>query len=613
MTSASSPCLAGSGPSNAWAGRAQWCVLQLGFGAGVHFLATCAAWRADAYRPRVLHVVACDTHPPTAADVLRATAGDATLQPLAEQLAEQCWGLLPGVHRLSLEHGRVLLTLCLGAPQALLRQQQPVADAVELDGAALEEGAHALHTLKAVARCCRRGTRLLVRDAPAALPGLLAGTGFALQAACSDDAPTCAEVRATFDPPWQPRAGRPPLPPAALPDGTTPGNCLVIGAGLAGSAVAASLARRGWRVTVLDAATQPAAGASGLPAGLFAPHVSPDDSLLSRLSRAGVRTTLQALAQLLPDTRGTDWDAGGVLEHDADALVRLAWRDGPGLDWSRPATAQQRARSHLPPDAHACWHERGGWVRPAALVRALLDAPGIRFRGGAAVERLVRQGGAWHALDATGTLLAEGTLAVVCAGPASARVAGVPLPLQWLRGQIAWGLHVHAPQGAPWPPQPVNGSGNLVPDVPIGAADGAPGWVLGATFERDCGALPVNAADVLAGRREIRDKLQVLQPALARALAPAFAAGRHKNAALRTWAGVRCAAPDRLPIVGPLDAQALPGLWASTAMGARGITLALLCGELLAVRLHAEPLPLEARLAQALAAERWAHGPHRPH
>jgi tRNA 5-methylaminomethyl-2-thiouridine biosynthesis bifunctional protein len=35
-------------------------------------------------------------------------------------------------------------------------------------------------------------------------------------------------------------------------------------------------------------------------------------------------------------------------------------------------------------------------------------------------------------------------------------------------------------------------------------------------------------------------------------------------------------------------------------MGSRGLSFAALCGELIAARLHDEPLPLDARLAQAL-------------
>ena len=39
-------------------------------------------------------------------------------------------------------------------------------------------------------------------------------------------------------------------------------------------------------------------------------------------------------------------------------------------------------------------------------------------------------------------------------------------------------------------------------------------------------------------------------------------------------------------------------------MGSRGLTFAALCGELLAARLHGEPLPLPASLAGALDAGR---------
>jgi tRNA 5-methylaminomethyl-2-thiouridine biosynthesis bifunctional protein len=40
-------------------------------------------------------------------------------------------------------------------------------------------------------------------------------------------------------------------------------------------------------------------------------------------------------------------------------------------------------------------------------------------------------------------------------------------------------------------------------------------------------------------------------------------------------------------------------------MGSRGLTWALLCAELLAARLHAEPLPLPNPLALALASDRY--------
>ncbi|MCU0927326.1 MAG: FAD-dependent oxidoreductase, partial [Hydrogenophaga sp.] len=51
-------------------------------------------------------------------------------------------------------------------------------------------------------------------------------------------------------------------------------HALVIGAGLAGAAVCFALARRGWRLTLMDAASGPAQGASALPVGMLSPHVT---------------------------------------------------------------------------------------------------------------------------------------------------------------------------------------------------------------------------------------------------------------------------------------------------------------------------------------------------
>jgi tRNA 5-methylaminomethyl-2-thiouridine biosynthesis bifunctional protein len=71
-----------------------------------------------------------------------------------------------------------------------------------------------------------------------------------------------------------------------------------------------------------------------------------------------------------------------------------------------------------------------------------------------------------------------------------------------------------------------------------------------------------------------------------------------------TWTGVRCASADRRPLVGPLSPEVADGLWLCTALGSRGLSFAALCAELLAAHWHAEPLPLAAKLAQALDAGR---------
>src|SRR5690606_32525685 len=118
----------------AWAGQRQWRVLETRFGLGLNFLTTWQAWRADAARPAMLHFVSVEAHPVAADDLRRATRADPELAPLAAALADQWHGLLPGFHRLAFDDGRVLLTLCIGEVQPMLRAQRFEADSIFLDG-----------------------------------------------------------------------------------------------------------------------------------------------------------------------------------------------------------------------------------------------------------------------------------------------------------------------------------------------------------------------------------------------------------------------------------------------------------------------------------------------
>lgn len=190
---------------------------------------------------------------------------------------------------------------------------------------------------------------------------------------------------------------------------------------------------------------------------------------------------------------------------------------------------------------------------------------------------------------------------MLAAGPATADClpAGVHWPLQNIRGQITQGLHTAA-NAAALPPFSVNGNGNLVTHVPL--PEGKT-WVMGSTFERDVTQMPISATDQIAAHAVNYDKLSTLLPASAAPLRPWFTPG---HAHCRpTWGQVRVASHDRLPMAGPVSSAA-PGLWALTALGARGLTLSVLCAELMAARLHAEPLPLDAKLALHLGSERAA-------
>ena len=634
----------------AWCHQAAWRILDTGFHNGANFLAAWTAWKANASRPRLLHYVAIAPDPP---DLTRlkigadpALAGSATLAGLAQKLADQCFGLLPGFHRLTFEQGRVLLTLCLGDLKTMLREQRFCADSVLLvspdsHAATLPESnpdfaAWDAWTVKSLARCCRRGTRVASGPLPSTLLQALSQSGFDMRQAAPTDGPGEAIFSGVYNPRWEPKTSRRQF----MFKAPLPGSCVVVGSGLAGASVAQALARRGWQVQVLDAADAPAAGASGLPVGLMVPHVSADDSPRSRLSRAGIRLMLGQARALL--VQGQDWDATGVLERQPGVGGGLppTW-PVRGTAWSRPANellADTAWGVGLPRPTAALWHACAAWIKPARLIQAWLGQPGVQFKGGAGVASIRREGDAWVLLDAADKLLGSAKIVVLAAAGGSSLllnqlhagasadfnqgtdqrasawasdvVSALPhVPrLKAVSGQISWARQRPADASA-LPPYPVNGLGSLVAHVPVdhpqagGGVDALPrgnasgmAWFTGATYDTPWAAGPPSIA---AQHSANHARLKALLPACAHTLAEQFDDG-----SVQAWRGTRHAPADHLPVVGPLMDGDSPTLWISTGLGSRGLSTSVLCAELLAARLGAEPLPVEASLARHLESRR---------
>ncbi len=585
-------CLRDGGLPPRWRGRDAFILLETSFGLGLNFLATWAAWRNDPHRPRLLHYVATEAHPASAQDLIQATANRPELAPMAQALAQRWWGLLPGTHRISLDGGQVLLTLGIANGHEWLAHQHFLADALYLSGIDADHprGMWMPELMPALARRCRPGAPFATSTRADPVRAGLTAHGFLVEETEPNRPIDRDSLHGRFAPPWS--AHKP------LPQRPQPTSAVVIGGGLAGAAMAASLARRGHSVTVLDQATHPAAGASGLPAGLFGPHLSTDDAWLSQITRAGMRCTWQTLHDQA-DLQGA-WAATGVLEHRVGRGRHWPHANvEAGRDWTRPADPDTLHAAGLPPDAPAWWHERAGWIQPAALVRSLLAQPGIRWQGGCQVGTIKRRTSSWTVCDPTGNTLAETDWLIVAAGPATRTLLAGPLaalrpqglPLNEVRGQMTGQLH--AAQTPRLPRFAINGHGALIPHVP--SAEG-PAWYCGATFDRSRQTALLDAADDDANLAKLRELLPELGGGCANSARAEMS---------RSWSGVRCTVADRVPLVGPVAPQALPGLWMSTAMGARGLCLALLCGEIAAAWHGHEPLPLDDRLARHLAAQRF--------
>lgn len=603
-----------------WAGRNQFTLLETGFGLGVNFLATWAAWRADPLRCARLDYVSLELHPVRAADLLRHAPPE--LQPLAAELAAHWPPPVRGLHRIELDDARVHLLLAFGDATDLAPRLKLAADALYLDGFAPARNP-ALWTpelFRALARLTRPGARAASYTVAHAVQKGLSQAGFEINLQPGWGGKQ-QRLQATFNPIWKRTRHTLPAPwPAALPR-----HAVVIGAGLAGAACAQALARSGWTVDVLEAGAHPARGGSAMPAGLAHLQPSADDNLLSRLTRAGMAALRRALppdaadlAQFVPAT---------LTPADAAEARRMQ-------DWRR--TVQ------LPPEM-AQWTADGWQVDSAVLANqavcaAWLASPRITLRCGVQMARLQHDGASWNVLDAAGHSLARApqiVLATALQTPhllaASGLIPGPDwLPLRALRGQA------QALPARLWPAlsnlrQPWMGSGyvlrlpeaaaRLLQDVgdPAAQVDAHHDWLLiGATFETDDQSLTPEQA-----WQHNRAGLSALTTSPPRP---------DHVGALRHFAGVRAASTDRLPYCGPLadlaplraepqraagkqlhELPRLPGLAVCAGLGSRGLTLAPLLAETLVAGFEGHPLPIETDLADALdparvALRRLRHG-----
>ncbi|AWQ07122.1 FAD-dependent oxidoreductase [Bordetella bronchiseptica] len=577
--------LRGNGLPQRWRGRARFTVCETGFGMGLNFLTLWQAWRDDPARPRRLHMLSLEGHPFAREDllaVLRAHA-PAGLQALATQLAAQWPPLLPGLHRLEFEGGALTLTLGFGAAQQLAPRLTARVDAYFLDGFA-PRGNPAMwdpHMLQALARLAAPDATLASWCSAGQVRQALQQAGFAVRRAPG------------FGGKWHMTLGQR-LPGAATPDDAPDDDgapVLVVGAGLAGAAVAHALALRGRAVTVLDAARLAGvASHASHAAAALTPVIARDDNPRARLSRAGSQRAWLRWRDLpapaAPRRCGTV-----QLERDAGRAAALAQTlqilQFPA-DWVRMVDRDQAgALAGLPVARGGVFFADGMLVRPGALIDALLAGEGISTIA-AQAARLRRHGAQWQVLDAQGRQVAQAPVVVLANAADAPRLladSGLlePLPrlarMHALAGEVTL-LPAEALSGGPR--CVVGGEGYLLPAVD--------GWcVAGSTYVH-------GAAQALTGAEGQRVNLDKAAGLLGQA--PAALASLQPGS-LPGWAGWRAVLPGRLPAVGPL-AHA-PGLWLAAGYASRGLSWAALMGDVIAARLCGEPGPLETDLLAQIA------------
>jgi len=563
--------LQGCGLPGAWGGRDLYVVLETGFGTGLNFLTTWAAWRDDPARCARLHFLSVEKHPFCAADLATLHAQWPEFAALSSELLANWPVLTPGFHRIALDGGRVQLTLMLGDARDCLPQVRAEVNAFYLDGFAPDRNPDLWQPklFYTLARLAAAGAVAATYTVAAPVREGLSRAGFVCEKREGYGRKRHC-LSAGFE-------GTP-----SQVESVSPRHVAVIGAGVAGAAVAHALAQRGVAVTVLEREHAPAQAASGNPVAVFRPVISRDDNHATRLTRAAFLHALRTW----PSLNGIDWSRCGVLHlaKDAETAAKqqqaLAFTEPPAEFARWVELGEARELANWPVDAPGVLYPTAGWVAPGSLCRAWLDHPLISLRAGCAVARVQAVASGWQVLDDGGGILVEADAVVLANACDALTLALDPAwPLYPVRGQIT-----RLPPGSlPEIQRVIAREGYVAP--------GATQLIVGATYENDDDDTAPRVASDLANLA----RLEAMLPG---------ATGRFSAEAVSGRASLRATLPDRLPMVGAVDGQ--PGLFVAAGYASRGVTWAGLLGEALADCMTRQPLPLEAGLMRAIAPGRYA-------
>ena len=533
--------LAGSGLPEAWTGREQFTVVETGFGTGLNFLALWQMWRA--HRPSQtawLHFVSFEGFPLLRSDAERALSAWPELAELSAKLLAEWPHPARGTRRCIWPEDGITLTLHVDDIAAALPESRFTADAWFLDGFSPSRNNQmwdeALYPV--MAKRSAPGARVSTFTVARAVRDGLTKAGFT------------AEKREGFGRKRDCLAGvyqgqrniAQDRFAMRAPDAKSK-SIAILGAGIAGAALADQASMAGMEVTVFDPAGV-ASGASGNPLALVMPRLDAADTPAARVLIDGYLAA-----------RNTYAGRPGVSETE----VRQTPKDETeALRFEKLLSDPPMPLEDLEAMAGGgLLHKRAMIVRPDRLLPALLE--------GAHLETVAPITADLH----TKTVNGRAFDAIILA---SGMAIADHVPWLGLVPKLGQVEHVGDLPDAP---------ATAVTSGDYALSDG-PDRLWGATFEKAYGP----AATSEAARVKNQKALGELQPWWRSQLRGTEATSR---------AGIRATTPDRLPLAGPLpdfdqclevfaplrkgqsveaDAPTLPGVYMVGGLGSRGFTFA---------------------------------------
>jgi tRNA 5-methylaminomethyl-2-thiouridine biosynthesis bifunctional protein len=631
--------------------RPRFCVGEIGFGSGLNFLNTTAHWLALSAesRPGYLHYIGFEQFPLAPALIERVLGRRFPEHPLLQPLLCSYSELCKGSYRRWLGPD-IMLDLHIGDAEsklAELESQQGI-DAWYLDGFNPAQNPALWQTslFKQLARLSSDDATCSSYSAAGAVRRGLQESGFTVQRhqgfgrkrhmsrACRGN----GQQTAQGSPHSGPRLPTPWFRTESQSQGKSR-HAVVVGAGMAGCTTALALARRGFRVQLLDASTAPASGASGIPQLALRPRLYRQRSAESQFylnaflqARAFYRDlNRDGLAQPGSSPAAVDqaafWDELAIIQ-TANALNKSRpthFRDYLALYPDSVLTRQSaEALTEL---AQIPLHSegltlRGGRLRADIFCRFCIEHARVEFLPQHRLESLTEGDGHWQLRIANGEMLASETVVLATAAAVDQPAVLSWLQLEQLRGQASL---VDSSAASAALNVILSGPKTLFP------ADSSGQHLIAATYERGRAKNDEGNVHNRANHREN------IAGSLVHFGLASEQAGDQLIDCARACVAYRSSTPDRLPVIGPVPdrsvilqryadlarnaaaefsarplddrgataPQYLPGLYVNAAHGSYGAVTAAYGAEIVASQISGEAEPAAAQTLDLVSPTRF--------
>ena len=591
-------------------GRTDFSVIgELGFGTGLNFALACKYWKKGNHPKARLHYIAIEPYPLEADQMDRFLLNFRELDIERKELVSMYPKPHIGFHRVWSTDNKITLTFIVGPADEALAELEAEVDLWFLNGFPLKVNPEiwSQTVCSELARLSKPDAHLISICDDEKIQSRLAKAGFYLSKknVFRDKfgvlkGKFIGKSKPQYLAPWF----RPPLPLKSQ------GTIGIIGAGLAGCAMAEALARRGKKVLLFDQQNDVAERASGIEAGLIAPELGLSASNMNLFYDRAYRMALRSI-----EDSGIKWNSRGVIgffqKNEAHRRFQSMkdrvslWRGAAQL----MSPSEVSSQIGIKVSSHGVWFPQAGAVKPKKYAKYMSQKTECFF--GITVCGVAYSDDGWQLYDRSGQRIATVDTLVIAAAQHSKSFRPISfLPLSSLLGQIS--LIPENENSSRLKTSIVN-KGYLMPSI-----DGF--HVVGSTYSR--GGFDENQwpqSVTVEGHKKNYDMLDLELKSL------------FPNCQFDQWLGysaIRSATPDRLPVVGPVpeatkfkkDFERLshgprgrfptsvdyqPNLFVLAGLGSRGIMTSALSAEVLTSQMLGEPWPVERTVTTALSPSRF--------